>query len=278
MSFRDLLIFIDPRDLTAARHASEFAVNLSSLLDAKLCGLIIEEQILEPPDTVDRVFTEHLVREHNKYQQSVGGARKIFQSVAEQAGIHFDIVAKPFTQERLPSIVTEVARLFDCSIVPAMSPSSELGLAVIEELIFGSGRPLIIVPAEKQSKFSADTVMVAWDGSQPAARAIHDAIPILQKAALTEIITIEENKQSCGVSSGDDLVKHLKSHDVRASWRCLAHDGGALGQQLMTAAQRADAGMLVMGAYGHSRIRQIIFGGATRSAIFRPLLPVFLSN
>jgi nucleotide-binding universal stress UspA family protein len=278
MSFRDLLVCLDPHDLTAVRHVSEFAVNLSSLLDAQLCGLIIEEQVLEPRDTVDRVVTEHLIREDNEHQKAAAEARKIFQAAAQQAGIRYDIFAKPFNQAKLPTIVAEVARLFDCSIVPAMSKSSELGMAVIEELIFGSGRPLILVPAHEQSKFSSDHVVVAWDGSQPAARAVHDAIPILQQAALTEIITVDEEKHSYGVSSGDDLVKHLKSHNIRARWRGLAHEGGALGEQLMTAAQRADAGMLVMGAYGHSRVRQIIFGGATRSVISRPLLPVLLSN
>jgi nucleotide-binding universal stress UspA family protein len=133
------------------------------------------------------------------------------------------------------------------------------------------------VPAERSLKYSPEIVFVAWDGSRPAARAIHDAIPILQQAALTEIITVTGEKQLSRLPSGEDLVKHLASHNVRARSGSIRYEGGSLGEQLMTAARRFDAGMLVMGAYGHSRVREIIFGGATRSVIKSPLLPVFLS-
>ena len=277
MSFREILLCLDPHNLDAVQHTSEFAVQLSSSVKARLCGLIIEEQIIEPLSVVDRIVTEHLIREDNEHQEAVKRAKEIFQGATKQGGTQSDTVFKPFTQAELPAIVAESARLYDCSIVPAMNPTSELGTKVIEELIFGSGRPLIVLPAERPFKYSPEIVFVAWDGSRPAARAVHDAIPILQQAALTEIITVTGEKQLNRIPSGEDLVKHLRAHDISARCGSIRYEGDSLGEQLMTAAQRFDAGMLVMGAYGHSRVREIIFGGATRSVIKSPLLPVFLS-
>lgn len=274
MSFREIMVYLDLHDLDAVQRTTEFAVQLSSLVKARLCGLIIDDQIPEPA-----IFavTEHLIREESEYQTAAKRAQEIFQAAANQGGTQSDTMFKPCTHAQLPAIIAESVRLFDCSIVPAMNPTSELGTKVIEELIFESGRPLIVLPTERPFEYSPEIVFVAWDGSRPAARAVHDAIPILQQAALTEIITVTGEKQLNRIPSGEDLVKHLGAHNIRARSGSIRYEGGSLGEQLMTAARRFDAGMLVMGAYGHSRVRQIIFGGATRSVIKSPLLPVFLS-
>ena len=274
MSFREIMVYLDPHDLDAVQRTTEFAVQLSSLVKARLCGLIIDDQIPEPA-----IFavTEHLIREESEYQTAAKRAQAIFRAATKQGGTQSDTMFKSFTQADLPAIIAESARLYDCSIVPAMNPTSELDTKVIDELIFESGRPLIVLPAEGPFKYSPEIVFVAWDGSRPAARAVHDAIPILQQAALAEIITVTGEKQLSRIPSGEDLVKHLANHNVRARSGSIRYEGGSLGEQLMTAAQRFDAGMLIMGAYGHSRVREIIFGGATRSVIKSPLLPVFLS-
>lgn len=274
MSFQEIMVCLGPRDLDAVQHTSEFSVQLSSLVKARLCGLIIDDQVPEPA-----IFavTEHLIREESEYQTAAKRAQEIFQAATKQGGTQSDAMFKPFIQAELPGIIAKSARLYDCSIVPAMNPTSELGTKVIEELIFESGRPLIVLPAEGSFKHSPEIVFVAWDGSRPAARAVHDAIPILQQAALTEIITVTGEKPLSQIPSGEDLVKHLAFHNVRARSGSIRYEGGSLGDQLMTAARRFDAGMLVMGAYRHSRIREIIFGGATRSVIKSPLLPIFLS-
>ena len=192
MSFREIMVYLDPHDLDAVQRTTEFAVQLSSLVKARLCGLIIDAQIPEPA-----VFavTEHLIREESEYQTAAKRAQKIFQAATKQGGPQSDTMFKSFTQAELPAIIAESARLYDCSIVPAMNSTSELGAKVIEELIFESGRPLIVLPAEGPFKYSPEIVFVAWDGSRPAARAVHDAIPILQQAALAEIITVTGEKQ-----------------------------------------------------------------------------------
>jgi hypothetical protein len=140
---------------------------IKELVKARLCGLIIDDQIPEPA-----IFavTEHLIREESEYQTAAKRAQEIFQAAANQGGTQSDTMFKPCTHAQLPAIIAESVRLFDCSIVPAMNPTSELGTKVIEELIFESGRPLIVLPTERPFEYSPEIVFVAWDGSRPAAR------------------------------------------------------------------------------------------------------------
>ena len=274
MSFREIMVYLDPHNLGAVQRSSEFAVQLSLLVKARLCGLIIDEQIPEPASIF---VTEHLIREESEYQAAAKAAQDIFQAAAKKHDVRSETVLKPCVNARRPAIVSETARLYDCSVASVTNPSSEIDVKVVEEIIFGSGRPLILLPAERPFTYSPEIVFVAWDGSRPAARAVHDAIPILQKAALTEIITVRGEKQLDLMPSGDELVRHLRAHNISARYGSIRYEGGSIGEQLMTAAKRFDAGMLVMGAYGHSRVREFIFGGATMSVIKSPLLPVFLS-
>ena len=174
-------------------------------------------------------------------------------------------------------MVTELARLYDCTILPSVEDYGGLQVPVVEEVLFGSGRPLIVLPIDSNMPSSRDIVFVAWDGSRPATRAVHDAMPILRQAAVVEVITVTEEKPLDRIPSGHDLVRHLKVHDVKARYGEVRFTGEPIGEQIMQQAQRFDAGLLVMGAYGHSRLKQIVFGGATRSVLKAPILPVLLS-
>ena len=271
MSFREIMVYLNHHDLGEVQRASEFAAQLSSLVKAQLCGLIIESQIPEPAIVF---VTEHLIREESDHQSAAKRAQDIFQAVANKGGTQSDTIFKACTRAELPAVVAETGRIFDCSVVSATNPNCE----IIEELILGSGRPLILVPAEATFKYSPKIVFVAWDGSRSAARAVHNSIPILQQAALTEIITVNGEKQLDRFPSGEKLVRHLGAHRITARCDSIGYEGGSLGEQIMTSAQRFEAGMLVMGAYGRSRVREIIFGGATRTIIRSPRLPVFLSS
>jgi len=121
MSFREIMVYLDLHDLDAVQRTTEFAVQLSSLVKARLCGLIIDDQIPEPA-----IFavTEHLIREESEYQTAAKRAQEIFQAAANQGGTQSDTMFKPCTHAQLPAIIAESVRLFDCSIVPAMNPTS----------------------------------------------------------------------------------------------------------------------------------------------------------
>lgn len=148
---------------------------------------------------------------------------------------------------------------------------------VAEALIFGAGRPLVLIP-EHDAPVQLMTVAVAWDGSRAAARAFHDAAPLLQMAESVVVLTAGRDKQidQTGVQGLLDALERTAMHATRVE---VANDPEqTIGDALQAAAIKHDAGLLVMGGYGHSRMREFILGGATRSILKRQRLPVLLSH
>jgi nucleotide-binding universal stress UspA family protein len=167
--------------------------------------------------------------------------------------------------------------LFDCTILPAAQEFGGIQVPIVEEVLFESGRPLIILPTSHDVACALGHIIVAWDGSRPATRALHDALPILREATAVDILTVTKEKPLDRLL-GSDVVDHLKSHGISAKYEEVRFGGKPVGEQIMREAMHRGAGLLVMGAYGHSRMRQIVFGGATRTVLRDPWLPVLISQ
>src|SRR6476661_2658224 len=134
-----------------------------------------------------------------------------------------------------------------------------------EAVIFGSGRPVLVLPEVPRARpFELGTVAVAWDFSRAAARAISDAMPLLEKARKVRIVTVTNEKRLDSKHSGEALARNLARHGI----------GEVL--EAYTVSHRID--LLVMGADGHPRWRQFILGGATKSLLSKPPLPIMFSH
>ena len=149
-----------------------------------------------------------------------------------------------------------------------------------ETLIFGSGRPTVVLPERPRwSKAVAlDTVVVAWDFSRNSSRAVADALPILKKAKLVSVLTVINEKVFSSGRSGTELAKYLARHGVNVVLDEVDAAGRDIASVFELHMTLRDADLLVMGAYGHSRFREFVLGGATRSMLLRPPVPVFLSH
>ncbi|NGX97210.1 MAG: universal stress protein, partial [Candidatus Afipia apatlaquensis] len=119
---------------------------------------------------------------------------------------------------------------------------------------------------------------VAWDFSRPAARAVADALPILERAKIVRVVTITEEKTIDTKRSSAELAKHFACHGIESVLEEEEAAGRTIGQALEDYATAHDIDLLVMGAYGHSRMRDFILGGATKSIVANPPLPVLLSH
>ena len=147
-------------------------------------------------------------------------------------------------------------------------------------MIFGSGRPVIVLPEvpKRNVSLSLDAVGVAWDFSRPAARAVADALPILKRAGTVRVVTITDEKKIDTRRTVADLARHLERHGIEIVVDEVEARGRRIGQALEQYAAAHDLGLLVMGAYGHSRLRDFVLGGATKSIVANPPLPVFLAH
>jgi len=170
-----------------------------------------------------------------------------------------------------------IARTHDLSVVGLDDADSD-GRWAVENLAFGSGRPVLVLPWRQEKPVSLGNVFVAWDHSEAAARTMAFALPLLKQAQSVDVVSIDAGK-AAGIPEGVGLAAdYLKRHGVNATARTLWADGRKLGVQLMETAVADKAGLLVMGAYGTPKAQELIFGGVTRTALEQPLLPLLIAN
>lgn len=167
------------------------------------------------------------------------------------------------------------ARAYDLLVVPV--DGHEQSVPVAEGLIFDMGRPVLLL-TEDAAGGTFDHVVVGWDGSRAAARALADALSICARAKNVTIASVVGDKDLQPGTPVADVLRHLARHDITAEAASIPADGRNAGEALQAFCSEAAGDLLVMGAYGQSRIREFVLGGATRSVIANPTLPVFLSH
>lgn len=193
-----------------------------------------------------------------------------------QAGV---VCATETPRLAYPAIVERLvahARLYDLTVLDAAPLSYASDRERIEQVLFGSGRPVIVVPPGRDA-FSARRIVVAWDGSAPAARAINDALPFLRAAEAVEIACVVAKRELADHVAGAEIAPHLVRHGVAVTVNDLPPQG-TIADTLLLAAGLFRADLLVVGAYGHSRLREQLFGGVTQSLLREASLPLLLSH
>lgn len=172
---------------------------------------------------------------------------------------------------------TALARVHDLCVVDAEPAPVHPDRELMQALLLGSGRPLLIVP-QGWEEFRARRVLVAWDGSGRASRAVHDALPFLRAAEAVRVVTVSGEKDLPDSADGSDLAPHLARHGVSVEVAGLAAPGGDVAQALRDEAADSRSDMIVMGGYAHSRLRELIFGGVTRSLLEEGPVPLLMSH
>jgi nucleotide-binding universal stress UspA family protein len=167
--------------------------------------------------------------------------------------------------------------LNDICILDSESQALDIDRDLIEAALFESGRPLIVVPPEIKM-FSARHILVAWDGSSKATRALFDALPILRVAETIEVIQVEGEKDLTNIVPGSALAAHLLSHNVKIVAKTIGARDGDVAEVLRRYASRFGVDLIVMGGYAHARIRELILGGVTQSLLRNCPVPLFLSH
>ena len=174
------------------------------------------------------------------------------------------------------SALSEYTRVHDVAVFTRSSPGIDhFGDLFTEAALFYSGRPIILVPTDYHHPFSMGRVVVAWDGSQRAASAVAHAMPILTTANRTEVVVIGD-KEKVQRSRAGELITNLERHgmDVHLIYRDEADEAEEIARELTT----WDASLLIMGGYGRSVAREMIFGGVTRYMMMNTPVPVLMAH
>lgn len=219
-----------------------------------------------------------IVAEENRHLKEL--AQSVIERISEQArvaGISAAISSPQLRRLKLVEGFTKETRLHDLCILDSESDTMDIDRDLIEAALLESGRPVIIVPPNFPS-FRARHVVVAWDGSSKAARALFDALPILRVAEIVDVIQVEGEKDLSGAIPGSALVSHLLSHGVKITAKNILADDGDVAHALRRYAESSNVDLIVMGGFAHSRIRQLILGGVTQALLKSCNVPLFLSH
>jgi nucleotide-binding universal stress UspA family protein len=178
---------------------------------------------------------------------------------------------------REDDVVASAGRLSDLVILARPLPNRDLPSPVtVNAAILDTGRPLLLAPAKPPAR-TGSNIALFWNGSPQAARAVHFALPFLKRADRVVVLSAREEESP---TPGEGLVAYLAKHDVQASFRIFSAGGpgGDVGRGLLTEAEKESADLVVMGAFTHSRLRQLVLGGVTRAVLNSATLPVLLAR
>jgi nucleotide-binding universal stress UspA family protein len=282
--FKDLLVVVDNSKNCVTRL--DVAVNVASRFGTHLVGLFIKE----PPNfpvwaqsegqAYVRPPSDYVEMHRQAWREAALGAQQLFRSRTDVAGITTEWRER---EGDVAEIAILHARYADMVIVGQVAPelhAVQAGREVPERLLLGVGRPILVVPYAGAFKTVGERVVVAWNASREATRAVNDALPILQQASQATVLAINPRRGVSGDGDvpGADLALHLSRHGVNAEASSLATADVAVAPMLLSRVADLQADLLVMGGYGHSRVREIILGGVTREILRSMTVPTVLSH
>jgi nucleotide-binding universal stress UspA family protein len=282
MAFKDVLLPLNSYPEPTPLSAIEQAIGFAGALGAHISALTFRVEIPNVGNALANTLLDisgMVAAERQKSEANTQSLIAAFEAVATKHGVAHDQIVESRPTSQMAAVVAEHARMHDLTMIPVGEPAEIMGY-VAETVIFGSGRPTIVFPQvpKRGGPSSFDVVGIAWDFSRPAARAVADALPILQRAKTVRVVTVTKEKTIDTRRSASDLARNLAHHGVEAILEEEDAAGRSIGQALEGYVTGRGIDLLVMGAYGHSRMRDFIMGGATKALVADPPVPVLLSH
>ena len=281
MSYKDLLVVLDSE--ATARERLDLATALAERFAAHLVGLypLPTPQVPRHLGYYDPALLDPFLAELR--QRASSAAVKMRETFEHVTGLRrLSAEWREITEGPDADPVLH-ARYADLAILGQLNPDrveTELIPPRPEQVALASGRPVLIVPYAGRFDNVGRRIVIAWSSTREAARAVSDAMPFLESADLVNVLTIDprEGPDGHGELPGADIAVHLARHGVKAQIERTVSAGLPVGEVLLSRIADLGADLLVMGAYGHSRVRELLLGGATRSVLRSMTLPVLMSH
>ena len=280
MTYRTILVSLN--EINRLPQLTAAAASLGRALDAHVSGLYVVPAVQVYPSVGFEAAPQVFEGNRSYFKDHAATVRANFEQAMQREGVQFDIRV---VDARTPLIADDVivhGRSVDLILVSATNPEEVTGVErdFVEQVIMSAGRPVVVLPAKGEAALDLDQIVLGWDGGREAARAAFDAMPLLRVAKLVRIVRADPQKDTAlrGSVPGADLAETLARQGIKAETQGFPTDGYDDGQALMRCADDVGAGLIVMGAYGHSRLTEFIFGGATRYVLSRQNRPVLMSH
>ena len=261
-----------------ANSASDYAISLAAALNAHLTGIIFLYGPTMPVSRAGYVPPElEVIERHN--EAAVKAVRESFTAASTRTGVNAESLTVSASLVSAGDQFGQIARRFDLAVVGQAEPETKMVEEnIIEAALFGSGGPVIIVPYIQRAPLRLDHIMVCWDGSRAAARAIRDAMPFLRRAGRIEVVNVTNERGKQDQIECADIGAHLAHHGLNVAIKRMPPGDLDVAAVLLSHAADEDVDFIVMGGYGHSRLREFVLGGVTRSMLRTMTVPVLMSH
>jgi nucleotide-binding universal stress UspA family protein len=274
----EIVVFLDGR--TESRGLLEFAGTLAQEHGARLISVFMQpEPAATPPETFARgKGILNVIEAHQAQLERIEADRRaLFENIVRRNGIRSEWRSLPY----LSSEVGVQAYYADLVVIARPESAGQTagppGLA--ESLVLSSGRPIIVFPPRGAVPL-VRRILVGWNATRESIRAVADALPLLVKAAAVEVLVGDHPRhpEGHGQEPGADIARHLARHGAHVEIRRMSSAGEDVGGLLLSEAAAFGADLLVMGAYGHTHLREWMFGSVTRTVLYGASLPVLMSR
>jgi nucleotide-binding universal stress UspA family protein len=275
---KDIIVNLERR--IGRDPARDFAISVAETFDAHVAGVALAYTpdfpgygLLQiPPDILAQMVAES--------EKTAWAAIEHFDAAARRSLVSAEHRLIKAVGAAAPAILSTLARRFDLSVFMQSDPNGVNNDDMIETSLFQSGRPLIVVPYIQKDGLKLDRVVCCWDGSRAAARAFNDALPLLAKATKVKLLIVlnEKTKSNDKEIRGVEIATHLARHDVKVEIETVPAADIDVASVILSYVADNSAKLIVMGGYGHAKLREVILGGVTRDMLKSMTVPVFMSH
>lgn len=274
MALKEILVHLDASPATEPRLKA--ALSLAERHNAHVTGLYVVNHAKIPDYARTQIPASVFEAQRKVDLELADEAKSVFDRITENAGVSHEYRR---VEGEITESLIEHGRYADLTVVGQKDAENEHNPSDLpDRLVLSLGRPVLVVPKKGEFNKVGSVVSVGWDASRLATRAIGDAMPVLEKSDSVFVLGVTKDKNGNDEISGMDITHHLARHDIKAECRIENDTCGTAGEGLLKAAETVGADMLVMGAYGHNRWRELVLGGATKFILDNMTMPVLLSH
>ncbi|PWT92514.1 MAG: universal stress protein UspA, partial [Proteobacteria bacterium] len=232
-----------------------------------------------PGSVFGSMAVELIATQRREYEKAARDAISYFEQAARRVNLTAESRLETASLAEAANTFGALARRFDLSIVAQAEPNNLPGRElIIEAALFESGRPVLVVPYIQKEGLKLDKVTVCWDGSRNAARAVADSLPFLKRAKAVEVVIVAGEPGKRGEIPGADIAHHLARHGLKVELQRIVVRDLDVANTILSHAADAGTDLIVMGGYGHSRLREFVLGGATRGILSSMTVPTLMSH
>jgi len=256
--------------------AAQFAISIAARFAAHIAGIAFAYDPVITPTLMDGLSATWVDAQRAENRASAQEAVDLFEAAAKREGLAAEHRIVDANLGLAATLFGRIARCFDLAVVGQTDPERALpDDLLIEAVLFESGRPAVVVPYIQREGLKLSHVLVCWDGSHHAARAVADSLPFLLRAEKVEIVTVASGEDEL---AGADLGEHLARHGLNVEVKRLVAARVDISNVILSYAADCSADFIVMGGYGHSRLREFVLGGATRGMLQSMTVPVLMAH